>query len=133
MAHNLRGIGWNFFAPMKDSTNAPRKMALANLDCKPCETGGGRLKTPVIKALMKQLPGKWKLKGKQQLERSFKFPDFKQALKFTNVVGRIAEKQGHHPDVFLSYGEVRIQLSTHSAGGLTENDFILAAKINGLK
>ena len=116
---------------MKDKTNAPRKIALADRDCKPCETGGGRLNTPGIKALMKQLPGKWKLKGSQQLESSFKFPDFKQALRFTNWVGRIAEKQGHHPDVFLSYGEVRIQLSTHSAKGLTENDFILAAKLNG--
>jgi 4a-hydroxytetrahydrobiopterin dehydratase len=118
---------------MKDITKASRKMALANRNCEPCESGGGRLKTPMIKALIKQLRGKWKLKGGRQLEKSFKFPDFKKALKFTNRVGKIAEEQGHHPDVFLAYGEVRIQLSTHSAGGLTENDFILAAKVDGLK
>jgi 4a-hydroxytetrahydrobiopterin dehydratase len=118
---------------MKDKTKASRKMALASRDCGACANGGGRLKRPMIKELMKQLPGKWKLAGGRQLEKSFKFPDFKKALKFTNRVGEIAEEQGHHPDVFLSYGEVRIQLSTHSAGGLTENDFILAAKVNGLK
>jgi 4a-hydroxytetrahydrobiopterin dehydratase len=118
---------------MKNITKASKKMALTSRDCVPCENGGGRLKTPVIKMLMKQLPGRWKLKGGRQLEKNFKFPDFKKALGFTNRVGEIAEKQGHHPDVFLSYGEVRIQLSTHSAKGLTENDFILAAKINALK
>ena len=82
---------------------------------------------------MDELPGYWKLKDDQLLEKSFEFPDFKQALDFTNSIGRIAEEQGHHPDIFLTYGEVRVQLSTHSAGGLTENDFILAAKINELK
>jgi 4a-hydroxytetrahydrobiopterin dehydratase len=136
MALNLHFIPQKFFCipePMNDQTNALRKMALASRDCKPGGKGGGRLKTPVIKALMKQLPGKWKLKGGRQLESSFKFPDFKKALKFTNRIGEIAEEQGHHPDVFLSYGQVRIQLSTHSAGGLTENDFILAARVNGLK
>ena len=82
---------------------------------------------------MDELPGYWKLKDDQLLKKSFEFPDFKQALDFTNSIGRIAEEQGHHPDIFLTYGEVRVQLSTHSAGGLTENDFILAAKINELK
>jgi 4a-hydroxytetrahydrobiopterin dehydratase len=118
---------------MKDLIKTSGRKALANRDCKLCADGSGRLKTPMIKALLKELPGKWKLKGGWQLEKSFKFPDFKKALKFTNRVGKIAEEQGHHPDVFLAYGEVRIQLSTHSAGGLTENDFILAAKINGVK
>jgi 4a-hydroxytetrahydrobiopterin dehydratase len=116
---------------MKKNTNV--KIDLANRECRPCEDGKCRLKAPMAKALLKQLPGKWKLKSNQRLEKSFKFPDFKKALGFTNRVGQIAEKQGHHPDVLLSYGEVRIQLSTHSAGGLTENDFILAAKVSALK
>jgi 4a-hydroxytetrahydrobiopterin dehydratase len=116
---------------MKKNTNV--KIDLANRECKPCEDGKGRLKAPMVKALLKQLPGKWKLKSNQQLEKTFKFPDFKKALVFTNHVGQIAEKQGHHPDVFLTYGEVRLQLSSHQAKGLTENDFILAAKVNGLK
>jgi 4a-hydroxytetrahydrobiopterin dehydratase len=115
----------------KDITKASTKMALAKRDCEPCGEEA-RLKGPVIKALMKQLRGKWKLKG-AQLERSFKFPDFKKALDFTNRVGQIAEEQGHHPDIFLTYGGVRLLLSTHSAGGLTENDFIIAARVNELK
>ena len=91
------------------------------------------MKPQMVKTLMDELPGEWKLKGNQLLEKTFTFPDFQKALDFTNSVGRIAEDQGHHPDIYLTYGEVRIQLSTHSAGGLTENDFILAAKINEVK
>jgi len=83
----------------------------------------------MIKTLLKQLPGEWKVAGNRQLEKRFKFPDFRAALAFTNQVGAIAEEQGHHPDIFLTYGEVRLRISTHSAKGLTENDFILAAKI----
>jgi len=120
---------------MKDlkDIEAGGRSGLASRSCKPCESGEGRLKPQMIKTLMDELPGYWKLKDDQLLEKSFEFPDFKQALDFTNSIGRIAEEQGHHPDIFLTYGEVRVQLSTHSAGGLTENDFILAAKINELK
>jgi len=133
MALNLRLVVGNFISTMKDKKKVSTITALANPGRNIGGDGGGRLKAPMIKLLMKQLPGKWKLKSGRQLEKSFKFPDFKKALKFTNRVGAIAEAQGHHPDVFLAYGEVRIQLSTHSARGLTENDFILAAKINRLK
>jgi len=117
---------------MKVIFDTSMESALAQRSCKPCESGAGRLSAPLIKTLMKQLPGDWTQKGKQ-LEKRFKLPDFQQALAFTNQVGAVAEEQGHHPDIFLTYGEVRIQLSTHSAGGLTENDFILAAKINELE
>jgi 4a-hydroxytetrahydrobiopterin dehydratase len=134
MAFKLRVACGNHWLPMKDITDASnKKIALASRDCKPGENGVGRLKAPMIRAMMKQLPGKWKLVAGRRLERSFKFPDFQIALAFTNRLGEIAEEQGHHPDVYLAYGEVRVQLSTHSAKGLTENDFILAAKINGLK
>ena len=115
---------------MKKITNVPTKTNLAKLQCRDDEV---RLKMSEVKAMEKKLGGKWKLKGAQQLEKSFKFPDFKTALKFANQVGAAAEKQGHHPDVFLTYGEVRLQLSSHEAKGLTMNDFILAAKINELK
>ncbi len=104
-------------------------MGLTDRTCQPCESGGGKLTAGKIKTRMKQLPGGWKVPGARQLEKSFKFPDFKTALDFTNRVGAIAEEQGHHPDIFLTYGKVRLQISTHSAGGLTDNDFILAAKI----
>ncbi len=118
---------------MKKNTNMSKKIDLADRVCKPCEDGTGRLNAPMARALLKQLPGKWKLKSNRQLEKTFKFPDFKKALGFTNRVGQIAEKQRHHPDIFLAYGEVRLQLSSHQARGLTENDFILAAKVNELK
>jgi 4a-hydroxytetrahydrobiopterin dehydratase len=118
---------------MKDITEASTNKDLAKRSCKPCETGEGKLKETQIKTLKQQLRGKWKLTGGRQLENSFDFPDFKKALAFVNRVGKIAEEQGHHPDIFLTYGNVRLQLSTHHAGGLTENDFILAAKVNALK
>jgi 4a-hydroxytetrahydrobiopterin dehydratase len=118
---------------MKSITKFSKAMELAGRNCKPCEDGKGRLKGPAIRSMMKQLSGGWKLKGGRQIEKNFKFPDFKKALKFTNRVGAIAEEQGHHPDILLTYGAVRLQLSTHSAKGLTENDFILAAKVDKLK
>lgn len=66
------------------------------------------------------------------LTKQFKFPDFRSALAFVNKVGEIAESEGHHPDITLGWGKVSIMLWTHAAGGLTENDFILAAKIDQL-
>jgi 4a-hydroxytetrahydrobiopterin dehydratase len=118
---------------MKKSIQTSEEMELADQECEPCESGKGKLTGQMIKTFMKQLAGKWKLSGNKRIEQSFKFPDFKKALDFTNQVGEIAEEQGHHPDIFLTYGEVRLQLSTHNAKGLTVNDFILAAKINELK
>jgi len=106
---------------------------LSNTHCESCESGKGRVEPAEIKRLMGQLHGSWKLKDDIQLENTFTFPDFKEALNFVNQVGEIAEAQQHHPDIFLTYGGVRIQLSTHSAKGLTKNDFILAAKIDELK
>ena len=66
----------------------------------------------------------------QQLEKSYPFPNFREALAFTNQIGQIAESMNHHPDIFLAWGLVRLSITTHSAGGLTENDFALAAKID---
>jgi 4a-hydroxytetrahydrobiopterin dehydratase len=66
------------------------------------------------------------------LEREFRFDDFRQALDFVNEVGELAEEQGHHPDIYLSYGKAKVQLWTHKIKGLHENDFILAAKIDAL-
>ena len=106
---------------------------LSRKDCAPCAKGTPRLTGKALDELTRQLSGKWKIKGKKQLEKAFKFPDFWTALQFTNRVGKLAEREGHHPDVYLSYGEVRLQLSTHSVGGLSENDFILAAKVNEIK
>lgn len=79
---------------------------------------------------MSQLSG-WSLaKGSAgpQIEKEYRFPDFQKALDFVNRLGAVAEAEGHHPDVYLTWGKVRVALSTHSIGGLSENDFILAAK-----
>jgi 4a-hydroxytetrahydrobiopterin dehydratase len=74
----------------------------------------------------------WKVEDGKKLSRSFTFPDFKTGLDFVNRVGEIAERQGHHPDVHLSWGKVGIETWTHDAGGLTEQDFLLASQINHL-
>jgi 4a-hydroxytetrahydrobiopterin dehydratase len=80
-----------------------------------------------------QLKDGWKLVGEEQLQKEFKFPDFRAALQFTNLVGDAAESLNHHPDIYLTYGMVRLKISTHSAGGLTDSDFKLAARVNELK
>lgn len=75
----------------------------------------------------------WKLEDDgKKIERKFKFKDFKEALHFVNKIGEIAEQEGHHPDIELGWGRVEVELSTHAIGGLSINDFILAAKINKL-
>jgi len=66
------------------------------------------------------------------IAREYRFRDFTEAMKFVNAVALIAEQAGHHPDIFISYNHVRLELTTHSIGGLTENDFIVAAQINAL-
>jgi 4a-hydroxytetrahydrobiopterin dehydratase len=97
------------------------------------DDGGTRLTGEALKKAQGQISDNWKIVEKKHLQRQFKFPDFRQALDFTNRVGEIAEKQGHHPDIFLTYGEVRLKIWTHKISGLTESDFHLAAKIDGLK
>jgi 4a-hydroxytetrahydrobiopterin dehydratase len=78
-----------------------------------------------------QLP-LWAISEQKKLSRTFRFPDFQKGLDFVNLVGAIAEKQGHHPDVHLFWGRVEIETWTHDAGGLTEQDFLLASKIDQL-
>lgn len=101
---------------------------LAAKKCVPCETGKA-LDQAGIDQLKAKLPGGWNVVDNRKLEKSYKFKDFRQALQFTNQVGELAEEAGHHPDIYLTWGKVKIELSTHSANGLTENDFILAAQI----
>jgi 4a-hydroxytetrahydrobiopterin dehydratase len=74
----------------------------------------------------------WKVVDGKKLARAYVFPDFMSGLHFVNRVGEIAERQGHHPDVHLYWGKVEIETSTHDAGGLTEQDFLLASQINHL-
>jgi 4a-hydroxytetrahydrobiopterin dehydratase len=99
--------------------------------CIPCETGEGKLPIEKIKEFMPAVED-WLLAG-DNLVKEFKFNNFKESIKFINQVADLAESEGHHPDIFCFYDKVRLQLTTHAAHGLTENDFILAAKVNNLK
>ena len=106
---------------------------LAKKECRPCDGGTPPLKGGALRQMQNQLGAGWQVADEQRLERQFKFDDFRQALDFTNKVGEIAEQQGHHPDIYLTYGEVRLQIWTHKIKGLTESDFILAAKVNEIR
>lgn len=97
---------------------------LANKKCIPLPP----LKGEALVGLLSQLGNGWQIIQEHHLEKEFSFENFKQALAFTNKVGEIAEQEGHHPDIMLSYGKVVIQLWTHKIDGLNESDFILAAK-----
>ena len=101
---------------------------LADKKCIPCEGGFPPLKGEELKELLGQLNNGWKVKDEHHLEKLYKFKNFQQALDFTNRVGKVAEEEGHHPDIFLSWGKVRLEVWTHKIDGLTESDFIFAAK-----
>ncbi len=105
---------------------------LAKKECIPCRGGIPPLSGNAIKGFLDQINSDWKVINAHHLEREFVFADFKEALGFTNKVGALAEAQGHHPDITLAWGKVRITLWTHKIDGLAESDFILAAKIDEL-
>jgi 4a-hydroxytetrahydrobiopterin dehydratase len=104
-------------------------MDLAEMTCVPCRGGVPPLNAEQIRPLAAEVSN-WKVVNNHHIEREFKFPDFKSALDFTNKVGAIAEEQGHHPDIYLSWGKVGVKVWTHKIDGLTESDFIMAAKID---
>ena len=104
---------------------------LASKTCVPCRGGVPPLAGEELAALTKQVP-QWSVVDGHHLTRAFKFPDFIQALAFVNRVGAVAEEQGHHPDILLTWGKADITMWTHKINGLTESDFILAAKIDEL-
>lgn len=106
--------------------------ALAKRDCKPCKAGTPPLAGEALEKLAAALGRGWELRDGKRLEKRFAFKDFRQALDFTNRIGAVAEAQEHHPDIGLSWGKVEVSLWTHSVGGLSENDFILAAKLENL-
>jgi 4a-hydroxytetrahydrobiopterin dehydratase len=106
--------------------------SLAERDCKPCKKGTPPLAGEALQKLTAELGHGWKAPDGKRLEKEFAFKDFRQALEFTNRIGAVAEAQEHHPDIALSWGKVGVSLWTHSVGGLSENDFILAAKVENL-
>ena len=105
---------------------------LAKKACVPCRGGVPPLAGQELADLQSALGGGWQAVEEHHLEKEYAFEDFRAALDFTNRVGELAEEQGHHPDIYLSWGRVQIRIWTHKIDGLTESDFILAAKIDEL-
>lgn len=106
-------------------------MNLLDKHCIPCEGGDPPISDSKEEELKKEIPD-WLLlrDGTHKLRRQFKFKNFKEAIVFVNKVAEIAEKEGHHPDIYIFYNKVQLDLFTHAVGGLSENDFIMAAKID---
>ena len=107
-------------------------MGLADQRCIPCRGGVPPLAKPRIDALLTELGGGWTVNPAGHLERAYEFRNFRDALTFANEVGAIADEQDHHPDLYVRWGECRVELWTHKISGLTESDFYLAAKISRL-
>lgn len=105
---------------------------LAEKHCVPCRGGTPPLKGAELQSYGGQLPG-WQIVEEHHLAKSFSFPDFKTALDFVNRVGEVAEAEGHHPDLCFGWGKVDVQIFTHKIRGLTESDFVMAAKIDRLQ
>lgn len=105
---------------------------LAQKKCVPCRGGMPPLKGAELQAIGEKLGGGWKVIHEHHLEKEFTFKNFREALAFTNQVGALAEQEGHHPDIYLAWGKVGVKIWTHKIDGLTESDFILAAKIDRL-
>ena len=103
-------------------------MSLADNTCVPCRGGGPSLESEKIKELLSQLEPGWTLNDQGHIERTYEFPNFADALAFTNRVGNVAEIEGHHPDIYLAWGNCKVEIWTHKIQGLTESDFFLAAK-----
>ena len=105
---------------------------LASKHCVPCRGGVPPLTGDELRAPHAELNGGWRVVRDHHLHKVFSFPDFVGALEFTNSVGELAEAEGHHPDIRLTWGRVEIEIFTHKIDGLTESDFILAARIDRL-
>ena len=106
---------------------------LAERECVPCKGGVSPLKGADLAHMACQLDGGWKVVTEHHLEKEYPFKDFREALEFTNRVGELAEAQGHHPDIYLAWGKVRLTVWTHKTDGLTESDFVFAAKVDKLR
>jgi len=105
---------------------------LTNRVCVPCQGGMPPLKGKKLKTLQNQLGNDWNVIDEHHLEKEWELDDFQTALDFTNRIGSLAEEQGHHPDIYLTWGKVGVKMWTHKIDGLTDSDFILAAKIDSI-
>ncbi len=108
------------------------KHDLASRECVPCKGGVPPLKGDELSVLHASLGQDWEVIDEHHLEKTYQFKDFRSALEFTNKVGKLAEEVNHHPDIYLAWGKVKIILWTHKIDGLTESDFIFAARTDNL-
>lgn len=106
--------------------------SLSEKDCIPCKGGIPPVKGLELESLAQQLGGDWQVIEEHHLQKLFEFGDFVTALAFTNRVGEVAEAQNHHPDIHLTWGKVEVTIWTHKIDGLTESDFVFAAKVDRL-
>jgi len=117
---------------MKNEAGAIRKMKdLASQKCVPCHGGVPRLGAAEIEKLMCELDG-WEAVSSHHLKKNYAFPNFRQSLALVNRIGEVAEAEGHHPDLCFGWGRVEVTIYTHAIDGLSESDFILAAKIDAM-
>jgi 4a-hydroxytetrahydrobiopterin dehydratase len=107
-------------------------MDLKNKKCVPCEGGALKMTKIEIERFKGQINPGWELAGSIKIKRGFNFVNFKHTMEFVNKVAALAEEEGHHPDMQVGYGYCVVELWTHAVNGLSENDFILAAKIDGI-
>lgn len=105
---------------------------LADRHCEPCNAETPRLEGEELERYAGMLGERWKVTPEKRLRASFDFSDFTGALEFTNRVGALAEEEGHHPEICLTWGRARVEIWTHVIDGLSENDFTLAAKVDRL-
>ena len=115
-----------------DSSPAPQACRLTDKDCIPCQKGVPPLQGESLSALYEQLPAGWEVRQGHHLYKAFAFRNFKKALEYTNRLGDLAEGQGHHPDIYLAWGKVALKIWTHKIDGLSESDFVMAAKADAL-
>lgn len=104
-------------------------MSLTEKKCIPCSGGTPQLTVSERETLLKQISG-WQVEEEKKLVKSYSFKDFNGPMKLANKIWEIAESEGHHPDLLIVWGNLKAEIWTHAAGGLTESDFILAAKID---
>lgn len=105
---------------------------LAKKQCVPCKGGVPPLERDQVERLLEEIDG-WRIEREFHLTKEHEFPDFVSALAFVNRIGEVAEQQAHHPDIHLAWGRVGVEIWTHKINGLTESDFILAARIDELE
>jgi 4a-hydroxytetrahydrobiopterin dehydratase len=108
------------------------KSELSEKQCKACKPGTPALSKAEIGLLLPEIPGWDKEKGKAEISKTYEFKDFYKTMAFVNAVAWMANQQNHHPDMEVGYSKCKVKFSTHSVGGLSENDFICAAKVEGL-